>query len=110
MNLPEFIEALQQLQRQHPGKTLEVVVPVHGPGKVGSSACVLVKSAYKGFDWDDSKVFLEVSKPVTTLTPEEVADITKSVSTGASWHAFQSYKAQQAKIDALTAELALFKK
>lgn len=38
-------------------------------------------------------------QPLTTLTPEQVADITASVRRGQSWHAFEAYKKHKAQLE-----------
>ncbi|WP_437439616.1 hypothetical protein [Klebsiella pneumoniae] len=39
------------------------------------------------------------AQPLTTLTPEQVADITASVRKGQSWHAFEAYKKHKAQLE-----------
>ncbi|EOW6574234.1 hypothetical protein ACOYR7_004364, partial [Escherichia coli] len=43
--------------------------------------------------------------PLTTLTPEQVADITDSVRKGQSWHAYQEYKKHKEQLEKLSMEL-----
>lgn len=45
------------------------------------------------------------SQPLTTLTPEQVADITDSVRKGQSWHAYQEYKKHKEQLEKLSIEL-----
>lgn len=100
------IQAFEQLQRglqSNNERTLQIVV--NNPGTVGGTPCVAVVNLAHGFDWDNHKVLLYPEQPLTTLTPEQVADISASVRKGQSWHAYQSYKKQQEKIDALTREV-----
>ncbi len=39
------------------------------------------------------------AQPLTTLTPEQVADITTSVRKGQSWHAYEAYKKHKAQLE-----------
>ncbi|MGK3506068.1 hypothetical protein ACSLN6_14610, partial [Escherichia coli] len=41
----------------------------------------------------------------TTLTPEQITDITDSVRKGQSWHAYQEYKKHQEQLEKLSIEL-----
>lgn len=91
------------------GKELQLKVRVHSPGKVGGSACVSVTGMYLGFDWDARKVLIYTDKPLTALSPEDVAAINKSVKEGQSWHAFQQHKKQADIIKAHGTEIAKLK-
>ncbi|HAU9653591.1 TPA: hypothetical protein JFB61_005446, partial [Escherichia coli] len=42
---------------------------------------------------------------LTTLTPEQITDITDSVRKGQSWHAYQEYKKHQEQLEKLSIEL-----
>lgn len=97
------IELLQRGLEPYNERTLQIVI--HSPGSVGGTPCVPVVQLGHGFDWDNHKVLLHPAQPLTTLTPEQVADISASVRKGGSWHAYQSYKKQQEKIDSLTREV-----
>ncbi|EKF0449711.1 hypothetical protein OX161_003251, partial [Escherichia coli] len=78
---------------------------VHSPGSIGSTPSVEVQSIHAGFDWDSGKVLIFPAQPLTTLTPEQVADITDSVRKGQSWHAYQEYKKHKEQLEKLSIEL-----
>lgn len=103
IKLPQALELLQH--SQHPRREQELRVVVFQPGAVGGTPTVGVTGITAGFDWDNGKLLLTTETPLTTLKPEDVAAIRESVSKGQSWHAYQSYKKQQEKIDALTREV-----
>ncbi|ELL1107831.1 hypothetical protein RWG47_005517, partial [Escherichia coli] len=75
------------------------------PGSIGSTPSVEVQSIHAGFDWDSGKVLIFPSQPLTTLTPEQITDITDSVRKGQSWHAYQEYKKHQEQLEKLSIEL-----
>ncbi|HCN2348634.1 TPA: hypothetical protein N6Q31_002349, partial [Escherichia coli] len=80
-------------------------IVVHSPGSIGSTPSVEVQSIHAGFDWDSGKVLIFPSQPLTTLTPEQITDITDSVRKGQSWHAYQEYKKHQEQLEKLSIEL-----
>ncbi|HEA3393608.1 TPA: hypothetical protein RVT40_004678, partial [Escherichia coli] len=88
-----------------PGRDMDVTIVVHSPGRIGSTPSVEVQSIQAGFDWDAGKVMIFPAQPLTTLTPEQVADITDSVRKGQSWHAYQEYKKHKEQLEKLSMEL-----
>lgn len=82
-------------QRRDP----EITIAIHSPGSIGASPSVEVESIQAGFDWDAGQVLIYPAQPLTTLTPEQVADITTSVRKGQSWHAYQEYKKYKAQLE-----------
>lgn len=50
------------------------------------------------------------SQPLTTLTPEQITDITDSVRKGQSWHAYQEYKKHKEQLEKLSIELEAARK
>ncbi|MCN7876056.1 ead/Ea22-like family protein [Escherichia coli] len=78
---------------------------VHSPGSIGSTPSVEVQSIHAGFDWDSGKVLIFPAQPLTTLTPEQITDITDSVRKGQSWHAYQEYKKHKEQLEKLSIEL-----
>lgn len=84
---------------------MDVTIVVHSPGSIGSTPSVEVQSIHAGFDWDSGKVLIFPSQPLTTLTPEQITDITDSVRKGQSWHAYQEYKKHQEQLEKLSIEL-----
>lgn len=103
MKLKQAIELLQQIQENSHGRQLKLCIPVFRPGALGGTPCVDVIDINAGFDWDARKVMLTGETQLTTLSPEEVADIRTSVSKGQSWHAYQAHKAMKEKLDAAEA-------
>ena len=82
-------------QRRDP----EITIAIHSPGSIGPSPSVEVESIHAGFDWDAGQVLIYPAQPLTTLTPEQVADITTSVRKGQSWHAYEAYKKHKAQLE-----------
>ncbi|MGP7048916.1 hypothetical protein ACTZQI_21700 [Klebsiella pneumoniae] len=81
-------------QRRDP----EVTIIIHSPGSVGVTPSVEVESIEAGFDWSAGLVLIYPAQPLTTLTPDQVADITTSVRKGQSWHAYEAYKKHKAEM------------
>lgn len=79
------------------------------PGGVGPSPTVTVINAQHGFDWDSGSLLLRPAQPLTPLTPEDVAAIHESVRKGSSWHAYEKWKKQEARIKELEQEVARLK-
>ncbi|ENZ7909620.1 hypothetical protein ACG99A_005078 [Escherichia coli] len=86
-------------------RDIDVTIVVHSPGSIGSTPSVEVQSIQVGFDWDAGQVMIFPAQPLTTLTPEQVADITDSVRKGQSWHAYQEYKKHKEQLEKLSIEL-----
>lgn len=101
MKFSKFSELVARLwsnpltQRRDP----EITILVHSPGSIGLSPSVEVEAIHAGFDWDAGQVMIYPAQPLTTLTPEQVADITESVRKGQSWHAYQAYKKHKAQLE-----------
>lgn len=77
----------------------EVTIILHSPGSIGATPSVEIESIQAGFDLDAGQVLIYPTQPLTTLTPEQVADITASVRKGQSWHAFEAYKKHKAQLE-----------
>ncbi|EDA7897953.1 hypothetical protein A4O06_19765 [Salmonella enterica subsp. enterica serovar Typhimurium] len=86
-------------------RDMDVMIVVHSPGSIGSTPSVEVQSIHAGFDWDSGKVLIFPAQPLTTLTPEQITDITDSVRKGQSWHAYQEYKKHKEQLEKLSIEL-----
>lgn len=86
-------------------RDMDVTIVVHSPGSIGSTPSVEVQSIHAGFDWDSGKVLIFPAQPLTTLTPEQITDITDSVCKGQSWHAYQEYRKHKEQLDKLSNEL-----
>lgn len=101
MKFSKFTELVARIwsnpttQRRDP----EITIVVHSPGSIGPSPSVEVEAIHAGFDWDAGQVMIYPAQPLTTLTPEQVADITASVRKGQSWHAFEAYKKHKAQLE-----------
>ncbi|HCQ4380014.1 hypothetical protein [Escherichia coli] len=107
MKFSKFSELVNRiLSNNHSHRRdMDVTIVVHSPGSIGSTPSVEVQSIHAGFDWDSGKVLIFPSQPLTTLTPEQITDITDSVRKGQSWHAFQEYKKHQEQLEKLSIEL-----
>ncbi|MBE4833248.1 hypothetical protein [Enterobacter cloacae complex sp. P47BA] len=101
MKFSKFTELVARIwsssttQRRDP----EITISIHSPGGIGASPSVAVESIQVGFDWDAGQVLIYPAQPLTTLTPEQVNDITTSVRKGQSWHAFEAYKKHKAQLE-----------
>lgn len=101
MKFSKFTELVARIwsnpttQRRDP----EITIFILSPGSIGASPSVEVESIQAGFDWDAGQVLSYPAQPLTTLTPEQVADITTSVSKGQSWHAYEAYKKHKALLE-----------
>lgn len=112
--IEDVMTLLQQASGWNVGREWVVCVKVHNPGAIGSTLAVLVTGATLGFDWDAGRVLLSTEKPLTTLTPDEVAAMTKSARLGQSWHAYTRQKslAEEAaglrqRVSAMQSQLSL---
>lgn len=107
MKFSKFSELVNRiLSNNHSHRRdMNVTIVVHSPGSIGSTPSVEVQSIHAGFDWDSGKVLIFPSQPLTTLTPEQITDITDSVRKGQSWHAYQEYKKHQEQLEKLSIEL-----
>lgn len=107
MKFSKFCELVNRiLSNNHSHRRdMDVTIVVHSPGSIGSTPSVEVQSIHAGFDWDSGKVLIFPSQPLTTLTPEQITDITDSVRKGQSWHAYQEYKKHQEQLEKLSIEL-----
>lgn len=107
MKLSKFSELVNRiLSNNHSHRRdMDVTIVVHSPGRIGSTPSVEVQSIQAGFDWDAGQVMIFPSQPLTTLTPEQVVDITDSVRKGQSWHAYQEYKKHKEQLEKLSIEL-----
>ncbi|EME2182775.1 hypothetical protein VXL18_005181 [Escherichia coli] len=107
MKFSKFSELVNRiLSNNHSHRRdMDVTVVVHSPGSIGSTPSVEVQSIHAGFDWDSGKVLIFPAQPLTTLTPEQITDITDSVRKGQSWHAYQEYKKHKEQLEKLSIEL-----
>lgn len=100
--LVTHIGSNQLTQRRDP----DIKIIIHSPGNVGATPSVEVESIHAGFDWDSGQVLIYPAQPLTTLTQEQVTDITTSVRKGQSWHAYEAYKKHKAEMEAAAIEYA----
>lgn len=107
MKFSKFSELVNRiLSNNHSHRRdMDVTIVVHSPGSIGSTPSVEVQSIHAGFDWDSGKVLIFPAQPLTTLTPEQITDITDSVRKGQSWHAYQEYKKHKEQLGKLSIEL-----
>ncbi|GAB7840106.1 hypothetical protein LAY37_23455 [Escherichia coli] len=107
MKFSKFSELVNRiLSNKHSHRRdMDVTIVVHSPGSIGSTPSVEVQSIHAGFDWDSGKVLIFPAQPLTTLTPEQITDITDSVRKGQSWHAYQEYKKHKEQLEKLSIEL-----
>ena len=112
MKFSKFSELVNRiLSNNHSHRRdMDVTIVVHSPGSIGSTPSVEVQSIHAGFDWDSGKVLIFPSQPLTTLTPEQITDITDSVRKGQSWHAYQEYKKHKEQLEKLSIELEAARK
>lgn len=66
----------------------------------------MVTGIHAGFDWNVGTILITCAEQLTRLSPEDVEAIRTSVKMGQSWHAYQGYKEQQAKIKLAEARLS----
>ncbi|ECK3534484.1 hypothetical protein FTH05_22750 [Salmonella enterica] len=107
MKFSKFYELVNRIlsNKHSQRRDMDVTIVVHSPGRIGSTPSVEVQSIQAGFDWDAGQVMIFPAQPLTTLTPEQVADITESVRKGQSWHAYQEYKNHKEQLEKLSVEL-----
>ncbi|EFB3709151.1 DUF551 domain-containing protein [Escherichia coli] len=107
MKFSKFSELVNRiLSNKHSQRCdMDVTIVIHSPGSIGSTPSVEVQSIHAGFDWDSGKVLIFPAQPLTTLTPEQITDITDSVRKGQSWHAYQEYKKHKEQLEKLSIEL-----
>ena len=107
MKFSKFSELVNRiLSNNHSHRRdMHVTIVIHSPGSIGSTPSVEVQSIHAGFDWDSGKVLIFPAQPLTTLTPEQITDITDSVRKGQSWHAYQEYKKHKEQLEKLSIEL-----
>ncbi|QED76568.1 hypothetical protein FTV93_29430 (plasmid) [Escherichia coli] len=107
MKFSKFSELVNRiLSNNHSHRRdMDVTIVVHSPGSIGSTPSVEVQSIHAGFDWDSGKVLIFPAQPLTTLTPEQITDITDSVRKGQSRHAYQEYKKHKEQLEKLSIEL-----
>jgi hypothetical protein len=67
-----------------------LVIRKHNPGGMSGHGTTEVQSIAAGFDWEAGRVVITPAKPLTELSPEQIAAIEKSVREGGSWHAYQA--------------------
>lgn len=109
MSVDNAIATMRRMQAMQPNRSWQLAIRKFNPGGLTAHQTVGVKNMYAGIDWEAGHVILEPVRPLTELTSEEVADISKSVREGQSWHAYQIHKEHQARIKYLEAEVARLK-
>lgn len=86
MNLNELIKMLNEsdVTERDGQRTLGIVIL--NEGTIGGTSVMEVKDVCFGFDWDSSKILIYPKGDLTKLTPEDVADIRKSLADAHSHH------------------------
>jgi len=108
-DLDEVIAQLERIRALQPSRKLRLVIRGNNAGGLSAHQTTEVQGIYAGFDWEAGMVIVEPAKPLTELKPDQVADISKSVRAGTSWHAYQRDAKLRQRITALEAEVALFR-
>lgn len=86
--------------------SMTLSVMVANPGTVGGTPRVAIVGMTAGFDWDRGALLLQPEKPLTTLTPQQLEEITESARKGQSWHAYEGQKRLRERIIELERQLA----
>lgn len=87
-----------ELLTEHARRPIKLAVQVFQPGSLGGTPCSEVIGLHHGFDWNAGTLLIETKEPLTRLSPEDVAAIHKSAAGGQSWHAYEAWKQQEAKL------------
>lgn len=95
-----------ELVMQHARRPHKLAVQIFEPGRIGGTPCSAVTDIHVGFDWNAGTILITCAEQLTRLSPEDVEAIRTSVKMGQSWHAYQGYKEQQAKIKLAEARLS----
>jgi len=96
-------EILERIKTMRSGD-MHLTVRKFNPGGLTAHQTVDVTHMGAGIDWEGHQVVITTARPLTELTPEDVAAIRESVSKGQSWHAYQSWKKIRDEVDALKAQ------
>lgn len=88
---------LNRLGEKNTRRPLSIEVLVNSPGSIGKSPAVEIVQLAEGIDWNAGRLLLHPSRPLTVMTPEQLKEVSKSVSLGQSWHAYQAWKARDAR-------------
>jgi hypothetical protein len=87
-------DALAAIQRQiaMSHRDHRLTIRISNPGGLTAHQTVDAAAIHGGFDWEAGQLVIEPAKPLTWLTPEDVAAIHESMKKGQSWHAYQREK------------------
>jgi hypothetical protein len=82
MNLKELFEIVErymiQCERNHTDPSgIQVMIPIKVPVSIGGTSCVDVKSAIKGFDWDNNKFLIHPGEDLSKTDHDYLAKIRK---------------------------------
>jgi len=82
MNLQELYEiVLHQMrlcEKSHRSPTdVKVCIPIQTVNACGGTPCIDIKSAHKGFDWDDTKFMLYPEKDLSLTDHDHMANMRK---------------------------------
>ncbi|MDP4076229.1 hypothetical protein [Acidovorax sp. A1169] len=105
MNATQLAEIILRASTRKLDDEVRIVAQARA-ATMGPRHTVGLHSAGYGIDWENGTFELIPATPLTVLTPEELAEVRKSMAMGQSWHAYKSWKKQDERIKALEAELA----
>lgn len=97
---------IERMQKLHSSREWRLTVAICNPGGLTAHQTVEIETIEQGFDWTAGQLIVKPSLPLSMLTPEQVADITKSVRAGGSWHAYEREKKHRAELKAAQARIA----
>lgn len=86
MDLNELIKMLNESNFTERDGKRKLGIVVLNEGTIGGTSVMEVKDISFGFDWDSSKILIYPNGDLTKLTPEDVADIRKSLTDAHSYH------------------------
>ena len=106
LSAEDAIAYIERQQKMHSHRDWRLTIAISNPGGLTAHQTVEVKAIEAGFDWTAGQLILRPAAPLSRLTAEQVADVTKSVRAGSSWHAYEREKKNRAEVATLQAENA----
>jgi hypothetical protein len=106
LSADEALALIQRHQKLKPHEDFRLTVAICNPGGLTAHQTVEVIGIQGGFDWTACQLIVQPAVPLSMLSPEQVADITKSVRAGGSWHAYEREKKSRAELTAAQAKIA----
>ncbi len=106
--------ALLNLRLPHNAENARITIRIQNPGGLTMHQTVDAVSAGFGIDWEARQLVITPRQMLTTLTAEQLEELSASARAGQSWHAYQAHKkheaekaAAQSRINALLEAIAL---